>query len=67
MTDPTPVRLCMIDGTIKSGKSLSLVGHISDRLSAGSVRAEPQNGYETERVRSIVPRLGSRAMENLVT
>ena len=34
--------------------SVSLFGHISDRLSVVSVRAEPHKGYVTERVWSSV-------------
>ena len=41
------------DGWYKSRqRSVNSAGHISDRLSVVSVRAEPKNGYVTERVRN---------------
>ena len=48
-----PARLCRIDCT-KQRQGMyvcvfvSLVGHLSDRLSAMSVRAEPHKGYVAE-------------------
>ena len=43
------VSLCIID-SIKTGKSFS--GHMLVKLSVVFVRAEPDKGYVTERVRS---------------
>ena len=55
-------------------KAVSFSGHISDRISVVSVRAEPHKArYATESVRSSVAsrqsviKLGSRGMEILVT
>ena len=51
-------------------KSVSFNGHISDGLSVLSVRSKPHKGYVTERVlelSGIVPKLGSRGIENLFT
>ena len=63
----------MIDGT-KQAKSVSLVGHISNRLSVMvSVRNKSHKGYiyynqESVELSSILcQKLGSRAMEKLVT
>ena len=53
-------------------KSVSLVGHISDRLSMVSVRAEPHKGYVAQKVQSsvayipVAPRLGTSGKENMV-
>ena len=50
-----PVRLCMIDSTKQASwecMSVSLFLHFSDKLSPVLVRAEPHNGYVTERLGS---------------
>ena len=58
----------MIDVT-ETGKSLLVLMDTSHRLSMVLVRAKPHKGYVTEgtELSSIVPKLGSRGMENLVT
>ena len=65
------VILCMNGGTIQASSmddNVSLVGHFSDRLPVVSVRFEPHKGCVSEcaELRSIVPRLDSSGIENLV-
>ena len=60
----------MYDRWYKNGqKSVSFSGHISDGLSVVLVRAKPHKGYVTEsaELSGIMPKPGSRGMENLVT
>ena len=49
--------------------SVSLVWHISDRLTVVSLADEPHKVYviESGEFSDIMPRLGYRSMENLVT